>query len=1276
MAYTHLHLHTDYSLLDGLGKVQDYVNRAKELGMTSLAITDHGTASGLVSFHDACKKAGIRPILGCEFYEAPAGRTEQDPENRYSHLVLLVKNEVGYRNLCKLVTRSNTEGFYYKPRIDRELLSEFHEGLICLSGCVAGRIPKDILSGEIEKARDDAQWYKDLFGDDFYLEIQNHGLPEEEKVAKELQALSRWMNIPLVCTNDCHYVLESDKEPHEWLLAMQTKTTLSDPKRMVYQGNYSLRSEAEMRALFPDLPQAFDITEEIARKCDFTFEYGKYRMPKVTIPAAYGNDFFAYMKDEAEKGFEQRYPVGHPQREAARKQLDYEYDVIKGMGFAEYFLDTRDTIMYAKSKNIYVGPGRGSGAGSCLNYCLGITDVEPLQFGLLFERFLNPDRKSMPDIDVDYDMSHKDEIVGYEEKKNGHANFAKIQTYGTMAAKGVVKDCARVAGYPVAVGNKLSKLIGKYPTLEEAWLGNGDLRTYVGSEAGLTKLWEVAKRLEGVRRNASTHACGHIPTPVPCEELFPCGVDKSGYLVCQYDMAETEHLGNLKKDLLMLRNLTVIDVAAKAIKERKGIDVPLWTNEVLNDKKALAAISAGDTAGVFQLEQGGMTKFMTELKPRSFSDISAGVALYRPGPMEHIPEYLANRKHPEKIPYEVPALKPILAETYGVIVYQEQAMQITRDLAGFSRGEADVVRKGIGKKKKEIIDEERPKFIYGNSQFPGCIQNGIPEQVAISLWDKMEKFGSYAFNKSHSVAYGFITMQTAYLKANYPHEFYAGLLTSVMDKADKLARYAGDVRKHGISLLPPNINTSEKMFTVGDENGEAVLRYGLLSVKGAGDIVIDKIIEEREANGPYRDLYDFMWRCPKANTAVCYNLICCGAFDYTGVNRATQLESVKYFSELIKKEKKRQDKIEGQMSLFGEGNEHPTPPYLEREEYSKKELLKLEKNASGMFLSEHPLDAPAFPEYPYTDIAEIRRAFLGEEEELSEDDYGYDPEAAAASAVKTENPYDENTQFYVRGIITEIKEVITKKGEKMAFMTIEDATNRMEVPLFASVYAAYKDRLTEDDVVTVLGTVTVKDNGDISMKPNCLCREDEIREGIYLSLPDNVPAGEFVDEARLFFKSMHTHHTSGLTPVYVEATPEQQRINNCPATQICFWSKDLAGDLDLAQNRFGAENVSVRERIYTEPEPAYSLSEKEEKPLPEPVSIKVPEAAAVPEAPSVLTETVRPKLRLRRANEVAEPAPVMAAEPVLKEAPVAAVPKKPVLRIQKATPQVEEDKER
>lgn len=1262
MSFTHLHLHTDFSLLDGLGKVSDYVKRAKELGMTSLAITDHGTASGLVSFFDACKKEGIRPILGCEFYEAPASRTEQDPDNRYSHLVLLVKNEEGYKNLCKLVTRSNTEGFYYKPRIDRELLAECHEGLICLSGCVAGRIPKDILSGQIEKARDDAQWYKDLFGDDFYLEIQNHGLPEEEKVARELTALSRWMNIPLVCTNDCHYVLEEDREPHEWLLAMQTKKTLADPDRLVYHGNYSLRSESEMRALFPDLPQAFDVTEEIAGKCEFSFEYGKYRMPKVAIPASYGTDFFAYMRDEAEKGFEERYPIGHPKREEARKQLDYEYDVIKGMGFAEYFLDTRDTIQFAKGKGIYVGPGRGSGAGSCLNYCLGITDVEPLQYGLLFERFLNPDRKSMPDIDVDYDMSHKDEVVGYEEKKNGHANFAKIQTYGTMGAKGVVKDCARVAGYPVATGNKLSKLIGKYPTLEEAWINNGDLRTFIGSDPGLQKLWDVAKRLEGVRRNASTHACGHIPTPVPCEELFPCGIDKQGYLVCQYDMAEAEHLGNLKKDLLMLRNLTVIDVAAKAIKERYGVSVPLWTDAVLNDKKALAAISAGDTAGIFQLEQGGMTKFMTELKPKNFSDIAAGVALYRPGPMEHIPEYLKNRKNPEKILYDVPALKPILAETYGVIVYQEQAMQITRDLAGFSRGEADVVRKGIGKKKREIIDEERPKFIYGNDKFPGCVTNGIPEATAISLWEKMEKFGSYAFNKSHSVAYGFITMQTAYLKANYPHEFYAGLLTSVMDKADKLARYAGDVRKHNIPLLPPNINTSEKSFTVGDENGSACLRYGLLSVKGAGDVVIDKIIEEREANGPYRDLYDFMWRVPKANTAVCYNLICCGAFDYTGVNRATQLESVKYFSETIKKEKKRQDKIDGQLSLFGE-NGHPTPAYLEKEEYSKKELLRLEKKASGMFLSEHPLDAPAFPEYPYTDIAEIRRAFLGEEEEPEEDTYGYDPEAAVSE--QTENPYDENTPFYIRGIVTEVKEVITKKGEKMAFMTMEDATSQIEVPLFPSVYKAYKDRLTEDDVVTVLGTVAEKD-GNITMKPNCLCREDEIREGIYLSLPDDVPAADFVDEARLFFKSMHAHHTTGLTPIYVEATPEQCRLNHCPATQVCFWSKDLAGDLDLAQNHFGPDLVSVRERIYSEPEPML-VAEKEEKeisPLPLPsVPEESKEDPLIP--PQVQEERVRPKLRLRKASEVSKETPVMAAEP-----------EKPRLRLQRAVAPVEKEQER
>ena len=1184
MSYTHLHLHTEYSLLDGLGKIKDYVARAKALGMTSLAITDHGVANGLVEFYSECKAQGIKPILGCEFYEAPTDRTVKGnaSDDRYHHLVLLVKNETGYRNLCRLVTRANTEGFYYKPRIDRELLERYHEGLICLSGCVSGRIAKDILSGDVGKAKQDALWYRSVFHDDFYLEVQNHGLADEAVVAENVAAISKETGIPMVVTNDCHYVLSEDAEAHDWLLALQTKLALNDPKRMRYEGNYSLRPEAEMRALFPQYPEAYDITEDIAGKCSFDFEFGHYRMPKVIIPPQWGDDYYGYMESEARKGLEKRFPLIAVDRKAAEERLAYELSVIKQMNFAEYFLDTRATIEYAKSCGIMVGPGRGSGAGSILNYCLGITDVNPLEYGLYFERFLNPSRVSMPDIDVDYDRSFKADIIQYERDRNGASNFAKIQTFQTMASKAVVKDCARVYGFPPAVGAKFSKLIGKSASLEEAWKNNSDLRDFVGSDKGYEKVWNIARKLEGTKRSASTHACGHIPTPVPCEELFPCSLDKDGLLICQYDMTEVEHLGNLKKDLLMLRNLTIIDVASKLVKSRTGLDVPMYQKDLLNDKEALAMIAAGDTDGVFQLEESGMRKFMTQLKPKTFADISAGVALYRPGPMDYIPEYLQNRKNPNDIKYEVPALAKILGETYGVIVYQEQAMEICRELAGFSMAESDVVRKGMAKKKQDVLDAERGKFIYGNDQFPGCVANGIPEQTAIELWDKMKEFGKYAFNKSHSVAYAFISMQTAYLKAHFPLEYYAGLLTSVMDKTDKLAKYVSDVRSHGITLLPPDVNSSEKTFTIS-EQGE--LLYGLLSIKGLGEGVVDSIIDERK-NGPFTDLYDFMYRLPKIHTDVVSNLVMCGAFDACHTeNRASMLASVKLFSEDIKKRidktKRAAAKLdEGQLSLFDldaalaetynmESNKGKAKPeYIHCEEFEPKELLEAEKKASGMFLSSHPLDAPGYPEYNYTSIMDIRHGFL-EEEEGEDDSLSGTEDALAAS--EQQPVYDAETDFYVRGIVTGLKEVVDKRGGLMAFLTIEDTTDAIEVPLFASIYAAYKGRLAIDDVITVLGNVTVKGDSDISLKPRCFATDDEIAKGIFIQKPRGKSLTDFADEVRLFFKSSHTSNTTGLIPIYVE--------DDGVKPIVAFWSKDLQTDLNDATMKYGYNSVSVRERL-------------------------------------------------------------------------------------------------
>ena len=692
--FAHLHVHSEYSLLDGMSKIKKLVKKVKKAGMNACAITDHGVGYGLADFYNVCNAEGIKPILGCECYEAPGSRFDKSSgnEERYYHLILLVKNEIGYKNLCHLISRSNIEGFYYKPRIDFELLEQFHEGLICMSACLAGRVPKMILkgldTGDMSEAEQTILKYKNLFGDDYYLEIQNHGIVEEQKVANELVRFSNKFGIKLVCTNDCHYVDHEDKEAHEYLLCIQTKKTIDDPDRMVYYGDYSVKTEAEMRQLFPSLPEAFDNTMEIADKCNFEFEFGNYRMPKVHIPKEYGKDYFRYLEDEAWKGWEERYPLGHMERETARKDLKYELGVVKQMGFAEYFIDTRKTIMWARSHGILVGPGRGSAAGSRMCYCLGITDIDPIPYNLLFERFLNPERISMPDIDVDYDYSHKDEVIAFEAEDNGKDHFSKIQTFTTMNAKGIVRDIARVAGYPPSVGSKIAGFIPKDPkmTLDKAWELDPELQNYINSDEGLKKLWEIARKLEGTKKAPSTHACGHIPTPVPCEDLYPVSVDsETGYLVCQYNMSDAEHLGNLKKDLLMLRNLTIIDTAQREIKEKYDVDIPLWTDEILNDKKALELIASGDTNGIFQLESEGMKDFMKKLQPSCFEDIIAGVALYRPGPMDYIPNYIQGKHDPASIQYLTPELEEILQSTYGVIVFQGATRSQLKRLSRFTK---------------------------------------------------------------------------------------------------------------------------------------------------------------------------------------------------------------------------------------------------------------------------------------------------------------------------------------------------------------------------------------------------------------------------------------------------------------------------------------------------------------------------------------------------------------------------------------------------------------
>lgn len=1085
--YVHLHVHTIYSLLDGMTDVKKLAKKAASLGMKAVAITDHGAMYGCVAFHEAMREAGVKPIIGCEFYVAPSSRFNKgenngEKEDMYYHLILLAKNEEGYKNLCRLVTMANKEGFYYKPRIDFELLEKFHDGLICLSACLAGELPRKIIKmvnsvGSDKEAaevdvRNTINAYHNLFGEDYYFEVQNHGIPEESLVAQELIRLSAETGIKAVCTNDCHYLDSEDAEAHDWLLCMQTKKKITDTDRMRYTGDYSFKSEDEMRKLFPGNPELFTNTLEIADKCDFRFKFApkevEYRMPVVRIPEKYYNDYFGYLKDEAYNGLDNRYPEGHPEREQAKENLEFELGIIKSMGFAEYFLDTRKTILWARAHGCLVGPGRGSGAGSTLNYCLTITDLDPIKYGLLFERFLNPERVSMPDIDVDYQDSRKDDVIASEAESNGHEFFCKIQALGGLKAKQVLKDTARVAGLTVADGNILSKLIPNDPkmTLEKAIKENPVIESVLNNNATYRKVWSIATKLEGLKKSAGTHACGHIPTPVPCEELFPCSVDKeTGYLVCQYDMAEAEHLGNLKKDLLMLRNLTIISAAQKAIKVNHGVDIPLWTDRILNDEDALKLFWTGDTNGVFQFESEGMKKFMAELQPTCFEDIIAGVSLYRPGPMDYIPDYIEGKHNPGSITYDFPELKPILAPTYGVITYQEQVMQIVQKLAGFSKGEADVVRKGMGKKKMDIIEAEGKKFIDGDDKFPGCVKNGLDRAKAEALWVKMAKFGEYAFNKSHAACYAAISMQTAYIKAHYPLEFYAALFTSVMGKTALLKKYIHEAKSKGIEVMEPSINTSTEVFEAVAESGK--ISFAITALKGLGDSVVKGIIREREKNGPYSGIVELMMRnseC-KLNKGGIESLVKAGALDCFGHTRAAMLEALPVLAKKVQKLKKKGTaSSEPQLSLFdlyGEQmgieakglNFEMQDDIIEMPELKRELLLEYEKEAAGRYISGHPFEAYdnriRVEGYALTSLS----AFETEEDDNDESDTDNAVEDTGDSDAANTALVDGQA-VAVAGIIRDGKMFFTKKDSKpMKVFYLEDVEGYAKIVVFPKAYA-------------------------------------------------------------------------------------------------------------------------------------------------------------------------------------------------------------------------------
>ncbi len=1052
--FTHLHLHTEYSLLDGACRIDRLFERVKELGQTAVAITDHGVMYGCVQFYDAAVAAGIRPIIGCEVYVAT--RTRFDKVNRIdgnNHLVLLCKNETGYKNLIKMVSAGFLEGFYSKPRVDKQLLEAHHEGLICLSACLAGEVPQAILAGDYERAKQAALYYRDLFGaDNYYIELQDHGLEEDNIVLPQLIRLSRETGIPLVATNDAHYLRREDAKMQSILLCIQTGKTIADADRMEFQTDeFYVKSTDEMYDLFSMVPEACENTNRITEQCRFDFHYGETKLPYFKAPGGMENQ--DYFEKLCREGLERRYP-GQVTDEL-RQRLDYEIGVVKKMGYTNYYLIVYDFINYAKSHGIPVGPGRGSGAGSLAAYCVGITDIDPIRYNLIFERFLNPERVSMPDFDVDFCYERRQEVIDYVNEKYGRDHVAQIVTFGTMAARAAVRDVGRVMGMPYQEVDRVAKLIPMElkMTLRHALEVSPDLKALYEGDPQIHELIETSLKVEGMPRNASTHAAGVVITREPATEYVPLG-SNNGVPVTQFNMTEIERLGLLKMDFLGLRTLTVIHDTETAVRRTH----PDFTHESIDydDPATYAMLTGGKTEGVFQLESTGMKQVLTGLRPKNLEDIIALISLYRPGPMDSIPTYLRNRKEPDKIRYRTPQLAHILDVTNGCIVYQEQVMQICRELAGFSFGQADNVRRAMSKKKHKVMEAERAHFVYGctdpGKECPGCIQNGIPEDAANAIYDDMSSFASYAFNKSHAACYAYVAFQTAYLKCHYPREFMAALLTSVLDNTAKVIEYTSECQRLGIKVLPPDINVSRGGFTVDGQS----IRFGLNAVKSVGRNLIDTVVRERK-NRPFRSLYDFCKRLHGAelNRRALESLIRAGAFDGLEPSRRGMLESVEAILKSVENDARQN--LEGQLDLFsalGAGGDAAAAedfrvPALP--EYPAAELLKMEKEVSGLYLSGHPLDA-------YRELAarvsSCTLADLADEEQAR----GYD-----------------NRMVTILCTVVKNKVMTTKSNTLMAFTTVEDLTGTMELLVFPRVFAECRHILQENAVVIAQGRVSYKE---------------------------------------------------------------------------------------------------------------------------------------------------------------------------------------------------------
>lgn len=1062
MEFTHLHVHTEYSLLDGSSKIKEITSRAKELGMKSLAITDHGVMYGVIDFYKAAKEVGIKPILGCEVYVAPGSRFDKQPgesESRYYHLVLLAENNTGYKNLMKIVSRGFTEGFYYKPRVDYEVLEQFHEGIIALSACLAGEVQRYLARGMYEAGCEAAKRYEGIFGKgNFFLELQDHGIPEQKYVNPQLIRMSQELGIDLVCTNDVHYTYAQDADAHDILLCIQTGKKVTDENRMRYDGGqYYLKSPEEMAELFPYAPQALENTCKIAERCNVEIEFGVTKVPHFEVPQ--GFDSWTYLNHLCNEGMKRRYPDADEEK---KKRLEYELSVIHKMGYVDYFLIVWDYINYAKTHGIAVGPGRGSAAGSIVSYCLGITDIDPIKYSLIFERFLNPERVSMPDIDVDFCYERRQEVIDYVVEKYGKDCVVQIVTFGTMAARAVIKDVGRVLDLPYAMVDNIAKMVPREIgiTIDKAIQENPDLRNAYENDAQVHDLIDKSKRLEGLPRHASMHAAGVLISQKAVDEYVPVATGADGAVVAQFVMTTLEELGLLKMDFLGLRTLTVIQDAEKLARKKN----PEFSIDNINyeDKNVYDMISTGKCEGIFQLESAGMKNFMKELKPQSIEDLIAGISLYRPGPMDFIPQYIKGKNNPGDITYDCPMLEPILKPTYGCIVYQEQVMQIVRDLAGYSLGRSDLVRRAMSKKKTSVMEKERQNFIYGNPEenVPGCISNGIDEKTANKIYDDMIDFAKYAFNKSHAACYAVVAYQTAYLKTYYPVEFMAALMTSVVDNTDKVAGYIYACRQMNIQMLPPDVNTSDMEFSVEDN----AIRFGLSAVKSLGRPTIKAIIDERNKSR-FTSMQDFISRLyTDLNKRTLENLIKSGAFDTFGNNRR-QMMSV-YARMLDSEAKQGKDAISGQMSLFDLVDESEKSQFEIKmpdvSEYIKEDILAFEKEVLGVYVSGHPLDE-------YAAMWKKHISAMSTDFEL--DDETGEPKVKVDSKAT------------IGGMIMAKSVKPTKTGQLMAYLTIEDLVGTVEVIVFPRTFSTYRNIIEGTDKLFITGRVNA--NADENAKLIC-----------------------------------------------------------------------------------------------------------------------------------------------------------------------------------------------